>query len=73
MIAKQRFINRIRQLGYSFNRKADRVEIYRRPTPMHFISVPRRNQLDEDWVRHALRQAGEAPNAIERFIADCKA
>jgi hypothetical protein len=71
MISREKFINRIRELGYSFKRQAQRVDIWRRATDKHYISMPRTKNLREDYVRSTLRQAGCSPEEIEQFISFC--
>ena len=72
-VKREAFINRIRGLGYSFNRRGDKVEMWRRKgsSPPHFIPVPRKNLLAEAWVRSALQQTQALTNdEIETFIAN---
>ena len=58
MIPRQRFIARIRSLGY---RKAGGT---------HYLSVPMRERLSETYVRSALTQAGCSESDIRAFLDD---
>lgn len=66
MLTRESVINKIRQLGFSFKRQADRVDIWRRGTDT--ISLPRRDRIDEDWVRRQFAYLGLSRDEIEQFI-----
>ena len=68
-IIRERFINKIRELGYTYRDKKKRVELWRRPTPMHAIPVPLPNLLSDEFVRSALKQSGLTMAEIENFIS----
>jgi len=67
---RERFIAKLRELGYSFRRDAWRVQLWRKGT--HEVSVRKRDHIDDDWVRQTLRQCGCSHDDIERFIAQCR-
>jgi len=70
-VRRERVINKLRELGYGFKRNAWRVAIFRNPRTMHVIQVRNKDDISDDWVRQALRQAGVPSEEIERFIRDC--
>lgn len=65
---RDRVIAKLRELGYKFSREAWRVNIYRHPATMHVIQVRNRDDIDDDWVRGVLRQAGCSKEDIEKFV-----
>ena len=73
MIAKKRFVHKLRELGYDFKEQLHYQERYRLGGGTHIIHVPRRDQLEEAFVSSALKQAGQTKDQIEQFIAAAKA
>jgi hypothetical protein len=69
VIPRERFCNKLNALSFQFQRQADRVMIYRRPRDRLRVSVPRRELLDEDYVRATLALCGCQPEEIEIFVA----
>jgi hypothetical protein len=65
---RDRIISKLRELGYGFKRDAWRVQIFRHPVTLDVIAVRKRDDIDDDWVRSVLRQAGCSKEDIERFI-----
>ena len=72
MISKTPFVNKIRELDYTFKRQAPRVDIWRKKGGTHYISVPRADQLEDEFVTHALRQAGCTREEILAFLSSAK-
>ena len=72
MIPRERFCNKIRELDYSFQRQADRVMIWKQKGSTNRIFIPRKDMLDDDFVRNALKQAGLGSPEIENFVANNK-
>ena len=73
MIHRSHYVNKIRDLGYHFKSRQKRTELYRKQGETHRIFVPIKNDLEEDWVKSTLSQAGCGPDEIKAFIADAKA
>ena len=71
VIPKQQFVNKLRDLGYSYNAQLKRVDLWRRGT--HFISVRRSDLLSEEFCTSALRQAMCSDQEIREFIGSVKA
>jgi len=65
---RDRIISKLRELGYSFKQDAWRVQIFRNSVTLHSIQVRKRDDIDDDWVRSVLRQAGCSKEEIEEFI-----
>ena len=68
MIRRERFINKLRELGFSYNSQGDRAVLYKKPGRPGYATVLRRDYLGEDFVRAQLRLVGCPPDDIERFI-----
>ena len=68
MISTKRFVSKIRELGYEFKEQLHFQERYRLRGGTHIIHVPRKNKLDEEWVRMTLKQAKQTQSQIEQFI-----
>jgi len=66
MIRRESFINKIRGIGYSYKDQRPRIQLWRKG--MHFIPVPRRDLLTEEFVTSSLRQAGVDAEEIESFL-----
>ena len=69
MIRRDTFINKIRDLDYTYKSQQKRTYLWRKKGGTHFISVPMRDFLEETFVANALRQAGCGENEIADFIA----
>jgi hypothetical protein len=72
VIPREAFCNKLHELKYSFKRQADRVCLYKRPNDPHYVTVPRRDLLDEQYVRRTLQQCGCRAAEIEAFIVECR-
>jgi hypothetical protein len=73
VISKRHFVNKLKELGYTFKEQLHYQDRYRLKGGTHIIHVPRRDQLDELYVRSTLRQAGQTKEQIEQFIEDATA
>jgi len=69
-VPRERFLNFVRARGYKFKRQALRIEFYKRGTD--HIAIPRRDLLEERWVRIVLAQRGVPPNEVDAFIRNAK-
>lgn len=72
MIPRSHFVNKIRELGYTFKTRQKRTQLWRRRGGTHFLSVPLSDYLAEEYVVASLRQAGCGIEEIRRFIASAK-
>jgi hypothetical protein len=71
MPRRDHVVNKLREIGFSYKDTTDRCLVYKRGTLR--LYMPRRNDIDETWVRQALRQAGVPPDQIDAFLRMCKA
>jgi len=69
VIRREHFCNRIRDLGFKYKRETDRVYLYKKPGNPSFITIPRSDLLDDDFVRVNLKLCGCSKEDIETFIA----
>lgn len=72
MIRREAFCNKLRELGFSFKRQADRVCLYRRSSDGARAAVPRRDQIDETYARRELLKNGCSAEEVEAFISQCR-
>jgi len=72
MVRRETFINKIRQLGYSYKGQQKRTYLYRKSGTIEYISVPMRDLMEDETVRIALRQKGISEEEIESFLAAAK-
>ena len=72
MVPRTAFINKLRQLNYTFKRRQKRTELYRLRGGTHFVDVSMRDLIEDDTVMSALRQAGCSTESIKTFIASAK-
>lgn len=64
-------VNKLKELGYKFRRQAWRVQIWSHPQTRHQVQVRQKDDIDDDWVKSMLRQAGCPKEDIEQFFAAC--
>lgn len=70
MIAREKLIAKLRELGYSFKKDSWRVSVFKRGT--HRAEVRKRDFLEEQTVRQTLRQTKlMTAEEIDAFIACC--
>lgn len=67
MLRTERLQRRIREAGFTFDRQADRVMIWRKGILR--VNLPRRDSVPEVRARAILEQAGLSPADIEDFLA----
>lgn len=68
-VSHDAIIKKLRELGFSFKRQADRVMIYRRGDGA-IVQVPRRELIPIAWVRSQFQLFGQTIAEIEQFISD---
>jgi len=69
MIPRQRFVNKLRSLGYSFKDRTKRVELYRKDGTTEIVAIPTHKLILEETARQILRQCGCNQPEIEAFIS----
>lgn len=72
MVSRQSFINKIRTLGFTYKTRQKRTDLWRRSGTTDYISLPLTEKLEDQYVRHTLRQAGVPREEIESFLASAK-
>ena len=72
MIKKAFFVNKLRELDFTFVRPADRVELWRQRGSSRRVNVPRRDEIPEAHVIFSLRQCGLEEDEIRAFIQSAK-
>jgi len=71
MIQRGRFINFLREQGFSYKDQSDRTVLYRRSSDTKEVWLRRKEDpLSEAYVRSTLRQCGIDGATIEQFIAN---
>ena len=55
MVRRENFVNKIRELGYSYKSQQKRTYLYRRTNGTHYISVPMTDLLEDEYVTSTLR------------------
>ena len=73
MVRREKFVNKIRSLGYTFKSQQKRTYLYRKAGGTHYIPVPKADLLEDEFVNSSLRQAGCSQDEIRAFLADAKA
>ena len=68
LIPQSRFIETLRELGYTFKVQRRTHMLYRRRGSTNRVAVPRQRLLAEDYVRTTLRRVGAAAEQIEALI-----
>lgn len=71
LISRDQVIARLRQANYTFQRQADRVELWRQRGTGRRVSITRRDMLTEDEVRIVLSQAGLTEQETNQFLREC--
>jgi phage gp36-like protein len=72
VIRKSHFVNKLKELNYKFSEQLHYQEKWRQKGGTHIIHIPRKDVLDDEYVRHALRQAKVAKAEIDAFIRACR-
>lgn len=73
MISKRRFVSKLKELNYVFKEQLHYQDRYRLRGETHIIHVPRRDQLEEEYVVSTLKQTGQTRAQIEQFLNEAKA
>jgi hypothetical protein len=69
MVRRETFINKIRELNFTYKTQQKRTFLWRQKGTTNYISVPMADLLEEDFVKSCLRQAGLDQDEILAFIA----
>ncbi len=72
MILRDQFINKLRELGYTYKRSGPNADLWRKKGSIHRVALPRRKQLAEATVQSILRQCGCSDEEIREFLRRTK-
>lgn len=72
MIPRSHYINKIRELNYTYKSRQKRTDLWRKRGGTHYISVPLSDKLEEEFVVATLRQAKCHDDEIRAFINAAK-
>jgi len=72
MVRREAFINKIRDKGFVYKTTQKRTYLYKKSGTTDYISVPKADLLEDEFVVSALRQHGCSKEEIEGFIASAK-
>jgi hypothetical protein len=72
MVRRGTFINKIRDLQYTYKRRQKRTELWRKRGGTHYIAMPMTDLLEDGYVLTTLGQAGCSEEEARRFVADHK-
>lgn len=70
MLPRERVIAKLRELGFHFKKDSWRISLYKRGVER--VEVPKRDMIDDDWVRSTFRRLGLSKEDIERYIGHCR-
>lgn len=73
MVPRQAFINKIRELGFTFKGEKKRVTLWRQKGTFLYIAVPKSDLLEDEFVTSSLRRAGLEDDEIRKFIGEARA
>jgi hypothetical protein len=72
MVRREAFINKIRELRYTYKSQQLRTQLWRKRGGTHRMFVPLCDTLEDDYVTGALRQAGVPDLEVKSFLASAK-
>lgn len=68
MIQREKFINKLRELGYKFTKETKRIHLWKQPGTTHRVSMPKTKLLSQAYIKTTLRQCGCDDEEIEAFF-----
>jgi hypothetical protein len=72
MVRRTSFINKIRELNYTYKTRQKRTDLWRKKGTTEFISLPVNDLLEDDWVLHTLRHAGLSKEEAQAFLSSAR-
>jgi len=72
MVRRETFLNKIRELDYTYKSQQKRTQLYRKKGGTHRMFVPLSDFLEDDFVVSSLRQAGLKESEIQSFLSVAK-
>ena len=69
MVPRERLINKLRELNYTFSTQTLKSQLWRKRGGTHCVWIPRKEDpVSETYVRNLLRQCDVGAPDIETFI-----
>ena len=68
MVRRDTFINKIRELNYTYKTQQKRTTLWRQKGTTNYISVPMRDFLEDEYVISNLRQNGVSEKDVQTFM-----
>jgi hypothetical protein len=72
MVRRESFVNKIRELNYTYKTKQKRTTLWRKQGGQHRIMVPLCDLLEDEYVSSTLQQAGCTQEEIRAFLTAAK-
>lgn len=69
MPRREHFINKLRELGYTYRGETQNTQKWRKGS--HHVYLPKNAVLADAWVKSTLRQCNETEEEIDTFIRLC--
>jgi hypothetical protein len=70
MVPRERFINKLRELGYKYNDQTDKTQEWKKLGGTHRVHIRRKEDpLSPEYVKQVLRQCGCTEDETEKFVA----
>lgn len=73
MVPRERLINKLRELNYTYADQTLRSQLWRKKGGTHHVWIPKKEDpVSETYVRNLLRQCGVGHEEVETFIGTCR-
>jgi hypothetical protein len=72
MIRREAFMNKIREIGFTYKTQQKRTTLWRQSGTTNYISMPMKDWLEDEYVQYELRKGGCSQQDIDSFFASCK-
>jgi hypothetical protein len=72
MVRRESFINKLNELSYYHKATQKRTYLYRKVGGTHYVSVPMRDMLSDEYAITTLSQCGCSEAQIKAFLASVK-
>lgn len=72
MIRREAFMNKIREIGFTYKTQQKRTTLWRQSGTTNYVSMPMKDWLEDEYVRYELRKGGCSQQDIDSFLASCK-
>jgi hypothetical protein len=69
MVRREAFLNKIRELGYSYKSQQAKTQLFKKKGGTHRMFIRVTDLLEDDFVMGSLRQAGLSDQEIKQFLS----